>query len=252
MVPAWPQPPPPRCFAIAEAAGATAAAVYAEDCVRLRGEGKGSISRPGVSKSGRRRGRPQAGPLRPRTWPRAAAARPARSGKAPAPPLGKDHAGAGAAGRRDGGNWQSLRDPRSPDLPPLPPPRGCGDGIGAEAPPPANTPAGREAADGLEADLARHLETEHADDLEPVAARLLRPCCPDALLSVYNAAVAQRCRADAPLAGCSLDRTALRSFAKATAKDSVEALICFCCACVYTRARGKGAVSLAARPFFFE
>ena len=111
---------------------------------------------------------------------------------------------------------------------------------------------GWEAADGLEADLARHLETEHADDLEPVAARLLRPCCPDALLSVYNAAVAQRCRADAPLAGCSLDRTALRSFAKATAKDSVEALICFCCACVYTRARGKGAVSLAARPFFFE
>ena len=58
---------------------------------------------------------------------------------------------------------------------------------------------GWEAADGLEADLARHLETEHADDLEPVAARLLRPCCPDALLSVYNAAVAQRCRADAPL-----------------------------------------------------
>ena len=108
MVPAWPQPPPPRYFAIAEAAGATAAAVYAEDCVRLRGEGKGSISRPGVSKSGRRRGRPQAGPLRPRTWPRAAAARPARSGKAPAPPLGKDHAGAGAAGRRDGGNWQAF------------------------------------------------------------------------------------------------------------------------------------------------
>ena len=99
---------------------------------------------------------------------------------------------------------------------------------------------GWEAADGLEADLARHLEAEHAEDLEPVAARLLRPRCPDALSSVYNEAVAQRCRADAPLAGCSLDRTALRSFAKATAKDSVEALICFCCACVYTRAAEVG------------
>ena len=132
MVPAWPQPPPPRYFApaVAEAAGATAAAVYAEDCVRLRAEGKGLTSRPGVSKSGRRRGRPQAGPLRPRTWPRAAAARPARSGAAPAPPLGKDHAG-GAAGRRDGGSWQSLRDPRSPDLPPPPPFRGRSDGVGS-------------------------------------------------------------------------------------------------------------------------
>ena len=99
---------------------------------------------------------------------------------------------------------------------------------------------GWEAADGLEADLARHLKAEHAEDLEPVAARLLRPRCPDALSSVYNEAVAQRCRADAPLAGCSLDRTALRSFAKATAKDSVEALICFCCACVYTRVAEVG------------
>ncbi|CAJ1414058.1 unnamed protein product, partial [Effrenium voratum] len=99
---------------------------------------------------------------------------------------------------------------------------------------------GWEAADGLEADLARHLEAEHAEDLEPVATRLLRPRCPDALSSVYNEAVAQRCRADAPLAGCSLDRTALRSFAKATAKDSVEALICFCCACVYTRVAEVG------------
>ena len=99
---------------------------------------------------------------------------------------------------------------------------------------------GWEAADGLEADLARHLEAEHAEDLEPVAARLLRPRCPDALSSVYDEAVAQRCRADAPLAGCSLDRTALRSFAKATAKDSVEALICFCCACVYTRVAEVG------------
>ena len=96
---------------------------------------------------------------------------------------------------------------------------------------------GWEAADGLEADLARHLEAEHAEDLEPVAARLR---CPDALSSVYNEAVAQRCRADAPLAGCSLDRTALRYFAKATAKDSVEALICFCCACVYTRVAEVG------------
>ncbi|CAJ1385553.1 unnamed protein product, partial [Effrenium voratum] len=111
---------------------------------------------------------------------------------------------------------------------------------------------GWEAADGLEADLARHLETEHAEDLEPAAACLPRPHCPDALSSVYSEAVAQRCRADAPLAGCSLDRTALRSFAKATAKDSVEALICFCCACVYTRVAEIGERSVLGLERFLE
>ncbi|CAJ1387811.1 unnamed protein product [Effrenium voratum] len=241
-----PQPPPPRYFAraIAEAAGTAAAAVCAEACVRSRAKGQGvdfAASRP-----------------RLRGWPRAAAARPARSGKAPAPPPGKDNAGAGAAGRCDGGSQQSLRDPAAqtshpfrpledavtelalklrfqPTLPPGAEDVELKDGAVWPRAFCAFDGCGWEAANGLEADLAKHLEAEHAEDLESAAACFPGPRPPDALLSVYNEAVARRCRAGAPLAGCSLDRTALRSFAEATAQDSVEALVCFCCACVYTR-----------------
>ena len=91
--------------------------------------------------------------------------------------------------------------------------------------------------DGAEEDLQRHLLKEHREHLEPLVHQLnhVQPNVKDAFRSVYNEAVAVKCRGQAPLAGCSLDRTALRSFAKATAGDNVEALICFSCACIHTR-----------------
>lgn len=61
-----------------------------------------------------------------------------------------------------------------------------------------------------------------------------------AMLSVYNEAIAQICRADAPVAGCSLDRTALKAFASAMADDKVESLVCFSCACVFPRVAEVG------------
>ncbi|CAJ1393587.1 unnamed protein product [Effrenium voratum] len=241
MVPAWPQPPPPRCFApaITEAAGATAAAVYAEDCVRLRAENKGSTSRPGRG-LGRapRPAQPAPTKSRRRLWEKTTPAPelqddvmeevgkafviPAAQTSHPFRPL------------EDAVTELALKLRLQPTLPPGADEAELKDGAVWPRTFCTFDGCGWEAADGLEADLARHLETEHAEDLQPIAACLLRPRCPDALSSVYSEAVAQRCRADAPLAGCSLDRTALRSFAKATAKDSVEALICFCCACVYT------------------
>ena len=58
---------------------------------------------------------------------------------------------------------------------------------------------------------------------------MLRSQAPDALYSIYSAAIAVKCRSQAPIAGASLDRTALNSFADATRANKVEALICFCC-----------------------
>ena len=89
-------------------------------------------------------------------------------------------------------------------------------------------------ADGNERDLHVHLKKDHADDLAPIAAVMLRGEAPDALLSIYNAAVAVRCRSQAPLAGCSIDRRALNSFTEACSGDNVEALVCFNCACIHT------------------
>ena len=83
-------------------------------------------------------------------------------------------------------------------------------------------------------DLHKHLIEKHATDLQPLAELL--PVQDDyQLLSVYNAAISVKCRAQAPIAGSSLDRIALEKFAAATAKDNVESLVCFCCACTYTR-----------------
>ena len=97
---------------------------------------------------------------------------------------------------------------------------------------------------GTEEDLQQHLADQHAAELQPLAELL--PVRDDSqLLSVYNAAISVKCRAQAPIAGSSLDRIALDKFAAATAKDNVESLVCFSCACTYTRVadnESKGAI----------
>ena len=90
-------------------------------------------------------------------------------------------------------------------------------------------------ARGTESDLHQHVQKEHAKELQLVARHMPKPLPQDALESIYKEAVARRCRQDAPVAGCSRDRTALRSFAEATSKDNVESLVCFSCACIYVR-----------------
>ena len=57
----------------------------------------------------------------------------------------------------------------------------------------------------------------------------MRGSDPDAALSIYKQAVAVKCRSQAPVAGASLDRTALRKFNDAMAGNKVEALVCFSC-----------------------
>ena len=74
---------------------------------------------------------------------------------------------------------------------------------------------------------------------------MLRGDAEDAFLSIYNEAIATKCRSQAPIAGCSLDRKALKSFAEACKGDKIESLLCFVCACTYTyveevAAEGKG------------
>ena len=88
---------------------------------------------------------------------------------------------------------------------------------------------------GNENALQEHLHEAHAVDLEPIAARMLRGEAPDALLSAYNAAVSEVCRKQAPVAGCSIDRTALQAFAESCQGNHVEAIVCFSCACIHTR-----------------
>lgn len=90
---------------------------------------------------------------------------------------------------------------------------------------------------GNEKDLHNHLKEEHAADLAPIAACMLRGTAPDAYLSIYNQAVAAVCRNQAPVAGAFLDRRALHAFAEACEGNSVEALVCFSCACIYTRVK---------------
>lgn len=85
-----------------------------------------------------------------------------------------------------------------------------------------------------ESQLHEHLRTEHAAELALIRAHMLRGNASDALLSFYNQAIAEKCRGQAPLAGCSLDRVALKSFSEASGGNKVEALVCFVCACVYT------------------
>ena len=82
---------------------------------------------------------------------------------------------------------------------------------------------------GTEEQLEDHLREEHAMDLEPICQHMLRRNAPDALHSVYCQAIAAKCRGQPPIAGSSLDRTALHSLAEATAGNNVEALICCSC-----------------------
>ena len=88
---------------------------------------------------------------------------------------------------------------------------------------------------GTEADLEEHVRKVHGVALTWAAQHMPKPIPPDALIRVYNEAVALRCREDAPVAGSSRDRSALRSFAEATSKDNVESLICFSCGCIHPR-----------------
>ncbi|CAK9094318.1 unnamed protein product [Durusdinium trenchii] len=62
---------------------------------------------------------------------------------------------------------------------------------------------------------------------------MLRGRAADAYLSAYNQAIAVKCRSQAPIAGSSLDRAALKGLAEATAGSKVEALVCFCCGGVH-------------------
>ena len=82
---------------------------------------------------------------------------------------------------------------------------------------------------GTEEQLDDHLREEHALDLDPICQHMLRRNAPDALRSVYCQAIAAKCRGQPPIAGSSLDRTALHNFAEATAGNNVEALICWSC-----------------------
>ena len=83
--------------------------------------------------------------------------------------------------------------------------------------------------------LQSHLLEVHASDLQPVAFSMLRGDAPDAIFSAYTAAVAEVCRLQAPVAGSSIDRTALCAFTECLQGDGVEALVCFSCACIHTR-----------------
>ena len=82
---------------------------------------------------------------------------------------------------------------------------------------------------GTDSDLDIHLHEEHGEELRPIAEHMLRKEDPDAICSVYREAISVKCRCQAPVAGASLDRAALKAFGDATAKDRVEALVCFCC-----------------------
>ena len=56
--------------------------------------------------------------------------------------------------------------------------------------------------------------------------------------SVYNEAIATKIRQGAPLASYAIDRRCLRNASEAIASDTVHALICFFCACVYPHVSG--------------
>ena len=45
------------------------------------------------------------------------------------------------------------------------------------------------------------------------------------------------------MAGCSIDRAALRAFADATKTENMESLVCAICACTYARARTLGSAN---------
>ena len=82
---------------------------------------------------------------------------------------------------------------------------------------------------GTDRDLDEHLRQEHLGALQPICDQMLRKGAPDALASAYKQAIAVKCRGQAPVAGSSLDRTALNSFAEAMEGDRVQALMCWSC-----------------------
>ena len=101
------------------------------------------------------------------------------------------------------------------------------------------------ATDGNEGQLHDHLHAQHGSDLSPIAACTLRGSAPDAFLSIYNEGIAVKCRSQAPIAGCSSDRKALKAHTDACKGNKVERLICFVCNCIHTyveelAAEGKG------------
>ena len=78
--------------------------------------------------------------------------------------------------------------------------------------------------------LQEHLLEDHLPELERLCALMPRKDSQGAAIySIYNQAVAVKCRSQAPLAGPSLDRTALNSLSEATKGNKVEALMCFSC-----------------------
>ena len=97
-----------------------------------------------------------------------------------------------------------------------------------------------QAHSGTEQDLEQHLRQEHSKELLPLTKHLLRCNDRHALMSIYNQAIAHRCRGKPPLAGCSLDRRALKDFAGSTAANNVESHVCFSCACIYPRIADLG------------
>ena len=52
----------------------------------------------------------------------------------------------------------------------------------------------------------------------------------DAWWAVYNAAVSKQCQKGAPVAAYAIDRKCLREYTDASAQESIQELICFCCA----------------------
>ena len=87
---------------------------------------------------------------------------------------------------------------------------------------------------GSEDMLHEHLQEEHLPDLERLCSLMPRKDTQGvAISSIYNQAIAVKCRNQAPLAGPSLDRTALQSFAEALKHDNVEALVCWSCGGVH-------------------
>ena len=86
-----------------------------------------------------------------------------------------------------------------------------------------------EEQNGTEEDLQRHLQEEHPEDLKRICQHMLRGDAPDAPYSAYCQAIAEKCRGQAPMAGASLDRRALKSFAEAVEGGKVEALVCWSC-----------------------
>lgn len=96
-------------------------------------------------------------------------------------------------------------------------------------------------ARGSEKELEEYRSSAHAVDSQPICEKMLMGNVANAMLSAYNQAVAVKCRGQAPIAGASLDRAALGSFAQATRNNRVAALVCFSCGSVRPYVKKKRA-----------